>query len=179
LPCQAQASTSGPSKCRWEDAGSPSGRFASISEQACYITRCEKPYDFSPVRPCRAPSLSNALRSGAMKTPRSSTTIAVAISLFSTICVKAYGDDHTRAHLHRSLPSSAPIIPPARPLEWGNINILHTTDTYGWRLRHQKASLPEPNCTGDFAELASLVSPMKKVAKVSCNNIYTCMLCSR
>ena len=165
MTCQAQASTSGPSKCRWEHAGSPSGRFTSISEQACYIIRYAKPCDFSPVRPCRAPSLSNALRSGAMKSPRSTTTIFVAFSLPSTICVKAYGDDHTRAHLHKRLPSSAPIIPPTRPLEWGEIDVLHTINTYGWLLGHQKTSFPEPNCTGDFGELASLVSPMKKSRK--------------
>ena len=121
---------------------------------------------FLPVRPRRAPSPSNVLRSRAMRSPRSSTTIAVAFSLFSTICVKACGDDETHAHLHKRLPSSAPITPPTRPLEWGDINILHTTDTHGWLLGHQKTSFPEPNYSGDFGELASFVSHMKKIAKV-------------
>jgi len=108
-----------------------------------------------------------------MKAPRSgtATTIAVALSLLSTICVKACGDDHTHAHLHKRLPSSAPITPPTRPLEWGDINIIHTTDSHGWLLGHQKSSFPEPNYSGDFGEFASFVSHMKQIAKVSRGNI--------
>lgn len=37
------------------------------------------------------------------------------------------------------------LIPPSRPLQWGDINIIHTTDTHGWLLGHQKSSFPEPN----------------------------------
>ena len=45
----------------------------------------------------------------------------------------------------RRLQTPAPLTPPSRPLEWGDINILHTTDTHGWLLGHQKSSFPEPN----------------------------------
>jgi len=38
-----------------------------------------------------------------------------------------------------------PLTPPSRPLEWGDLNVIHTTDTHGWLLGHQKASWPEPN----------------------------------
>ena len=41
-----------------------------------------------------------------------------------------------------SVPS---LTPPSRPLQWGDINIIHTTDTHGWLLGHQKSSFPEPN----------------------------------
>ena len=34
---------------------------------------------------------------------------------------------------------------PSRPLVWGELNIIHTTDTHGWLLGHQKSSPPEPN----------------------------------
>jgi 2',3'-cyclic-nucleotide 2'-phosphodiesterase (5'-nucleotidase family) len=34
---------------------------------------------------------------------------------------------------------------PSRPLVWGEVNIIHTTDTHGWLLGHQKPSPPEPN----------------------------------
>lgn len=37
------------------------------------------------------------------------------------------------------------VTPPSRPLQWGDINIIHTTDTHGWLLGHQKTSFPEPN----------------------------------
>lgn len=102
-----------------------------------------------------------------MKSPRSSTTIAVALCLLFPLSVKACGGDHTHAHLHKRLPSSAPITSPTRPLEWGDINILHTTDTHGWLLGHQKASFPEPDYSGDFGEFASFISHMKQIAKVS------------
>jgi hypothetical protein len=116
-----------------------------------------------------------ALRSSKMKSPRSSTTIAVALSFLSTVCVKACGDDHTRARMHKRLPSSAPITPPTRPLEWGDINIIHTTDTHGWLLGHQKGSFPEPNYSGDFGGFASFVSHMKQTAKVINGNICICL----
>ncbi|KAJ8508200.1 hypothetical protein ONZ45_g9512 [Pleurotus djamor] len=70
-------------------------------------------------------------------------------------------DDHV--HEKRAIPSS-PLTPPHRPLEWGDINILHTTDTHGWLLGHQKASFPEPNYSGDFGDYASFVAHMKKIA---------------
>ena len=50
------------------------------------------------------------------------------------------GHDHSRR-----LQTSAPLTPPTRPLQWGDVNIIHTTDTHGWLLGHQKKSFPEPN----------------------------------
>ncbi|CCO30447.1 putative protein PB2B2,06c [Rhizoctonia solani AG-1 IB] len=53
---------------------------------------------------------------------------------------------------------------PSAPLEWGDINFLHTTDSHGWLLGHTKASLPEPNYSGDFGDFASFVTNMKQIA---------------
>ncbi|CCO29084.1 putative protein PB2B2,06c [Rhizoctonia solani AG-1 IB] len=53
---------------------------------------------------------------------------------------------------------------PTVPLEWGNINFLHTTDTHGWLLGHLHASPPEPNYSGDFGDFASFVEHMRKEA---------------
>ena len=54
------------------------------------------------------------------------------------------GDGHVHDHARRAAPSS-PLTPPSRALDWGDINILHTTDSHGWLLGHQKTSFPEPN----------------------------------
>ncbi|KAF8885967.1 Metallo-dependent phosphatase-like protein [Infundibulicybe gibba] len=55
--------------------------------------------------------------------------------------------------------------PPTRPLEWGDINIIHTTDSHGWLLGHQKPSFPEPNYSGDLGDFSSFVSHMKEIAE--------------
>ncbi|KAK0189115.1 Metallo-dependent phosphatase-like protein [Armillaria mellea] len=75
----------------------------------------------------------------------------------------ADGDRHVHEHPRRANPSS-PLTPPTRPLEWGDINIIHTTDTHGWLLGHQKASFPEPNYSGDLGDFASFVTHMKEIA---------------
>ncbi|THV06286.1 hypothetical protein K435DRAFT_789690 [Dendrothele bispora CBS 962.96] len=75
-----------------------------------------------------------------------------AISLFS----------HTLAVCRSSTPSG--LTPPTRPLQWGDINVIHTTDTHGWFLGHQKISFPESNYSGDLGDLAFFVSRMKEIA---------------
>lgn len=61
------------------------------------------------------------------------------------------GDDEARdgVHVHEYLGKreypQVPLTPPYRPLVWGDFNVIHTTDTHGWLLGHQKASFPEPN----------------------------------
>ncbi|KAF8885966.1 Metallo-dependent phosphatase-like protein [Infundibulicybe gibba] len=78
--------------------------------------------------------------------------------------VHACGDDHTHDHSRRATPS-AQLVPPTRPLEWGDINIIHTTDSHGWLLGHQKPSFPEPNYSGDLGDFSSFVSHMKEIAE--------------
>ncbi|KDR75573.1 hypothetical protein GALMADRAFT_248054 [Galerina marginata CBS 339.88] len=80
--------------------------------------------------------------------------------------VSACGD-HEEGHVHdhskRATPS-VPLPPPTRQLEWGDINIIHTTDSHGWLLGHQKTSFPEPNYSGTFGDFASFVTHMKEIA---------------
>ncbi|KAG9087391.1 hypothetical protein FRC06_002568 [Ceratobasidium sp. 370] len=54
---------------------------------------------------------------------------------------------------------------PTVPLQWGDFNVLHTTDTHGWLMGHLHASQPEPNYSGDLGDLASFVSHMKDTAR--------------
>lgn len=51
---------------------------------------------------------------------------------------------------------------PYRELEWGQVNIIHTTDTHGWLLGHQRE---EPSFSGDWGDLYSFVNRMKAEAK--------------
>jgi hypothetical protein len=53
----------------------------------------------------------------------------------------AHGHDHIEKREYPQFP----LIPPYRPLVWGDFNVIHTTDTHGWLLGHQKPSWPEPN----------------------------------
>jgi 2',3'-cyclic-nucleotide 2'-phosphodiesterase (5'-nucleotidase family) len=62
----------------------------------------------------------------------------------------ACAGDHARdVHVHEYMEKreypQVPLTPPYRPLVWGDFNVIHTTDTHGWLLGHQKASFPEPD----------------------------------
>ncbi|KAJ7272004.1 Metallo-dependent phosphatase-like protein [Mycena haematopus] len=94
--------------------------------------------------------------------------LALAFAAVALAC----GDDHIHAkrddgHVHdhakREYPT-AKLTPPSRPLTWGSLNIIHTTDSHGWLLGHQKTSFPEPNYSADFGDFASFVSNMKELA---------------
>jgi hypothetical protein len=111
-----------------------------------------------------------------------SVTAALAV-LGLTSSVFACGDDvaHTHEHSKRLAPQ-VPLTPPSSPLQWGDINVrlagirdvcartkdltqvIHTTDSHGWLLGHQKAAFPEPNYSGDFGDFASFVEHMKEIA---------------
>ncbi|KAI0943929.1 hypothetical protein AcV7_001880 [Taiwanofungus camphoratus] len=73
------------------------------------------------------------------------------------------GEEHDHVHQKRSYPQ-VPLTPPSSPLEWSDINIIHTTDSHGWLLGHQHTSFPEPNYSGDFGDFASFVTHMKEIA---------------
>ncbi|KAH9976377.1 Metallo-dependent phosphatase-like protein [Lactifluus volemus] len=74
--------------------------------------------------------------------------------------------DDGQAHIHvRHHEPSASLPLPSRPLVWGDVNIIHTTDSHGWLLGHQKPSFPEPNYSGDFGDFASFVAHMKEAAE--------------
>ncbi|CUA73945.1 putative protein PB2B2,06c [Rhizoctonia solani] len=67
------------------------------------------------------------------------------------------------------LRSAAKLTPgqPKGPLPWGDINILHTSDTHGWLLGHTKNQWPEPNYSGTYGDFISFVGHMKKLAEAS------------
>ncbi|CAE6495700.1 unnamed protein product [Rhizoctonia solani] len=73
--------------------------------------------------------------------------------------------DHVHLPVRRMQPGATPSATwPTAPLEWGNINFLHTTDTHGWLLGHLHTSPPEPNYSGDFGDFASFVEHMRNEA---------------
>ncbi|KAG1743960.1 Metallo-dependent phosphatase-like protein [Suillus paluster] len=80
----------------------------------------------------------------------------------------ACAGDHLRArdgHVHerRAYPP-VPLAPPSRPLVWGDLNVIHTTDSHGWLLGHQKSSWAEPYYSGDLGDFSSFVTHMKQIA---------------
>src|SRR5437762_2742605 len=50
---------------------------------------------------------------------------------------------------------------PKGPLEWGQVNFLHTTDTHGWLEGHVK----EENYGADWGDYVSFVKNMRAKAK--------------
>ncbi|EDN95454.1 hypothetical protein SS1G_11332 [Sclerotinia sclerotiorum 1980 UF-70] len=58
-------------------------------------------------------------------------------------------------------PSAPPAIPaPMRPLQWGQLNFLQTTDTHGWHAGH----LQEAQYSADWGDYISFAEQMKKQA---------------
>lgn len=45
-----------------------------------------------------------------------------------------------------------------RPLTWGDVVVVATTDIHGWYQGHLKASQPEPNYSGDWGDFSSFVT---------------------
>ncbi|KAE9403326.1 hypothetical protein BT96DRAFT_964523 [Gymnopus androsaceus JB14] len=100
---------------------------------------------------------------------RLSGTLRVLLSALTFIvAVNACGDDHDHSHDRRNayqkrlLPQTQLPVP-TRPLEWGDFNIIHTTDTHGWLLGHQHTSFPEPNYSGDLGDFSSFIALEKDV----------------
>jgi 2',3'-cyclic-nucleotide 2'-phosphodiesterase (5'-nucleotidase family) len=73
-------------------------------------------------------------------------------------------DAYAHEHLDKREYPQVPITPPYRPLVWGDFNVIHTTDTHGWLLGHQKLTFPEPDYSGDLGDFASFVTHMKEIA---------------
>ncbi|KAG1905071.1 Metallo-dependent phosphatase-like protein [Suillus fuscotomentosus] len=93
--------------------------------------------------------------------------ILLGLALCSTACAGDHlhaRDGHTHQHLERREYPQVPLTPPYRPLVWGDLNVIHTTDTHGWLLGHQKTSWAEPYYSGDLGDFASFVTHMKQIA---------------
>ncbi|KAJ6532285.1 Metallo-dependent phosphatase-like protein [Mycena vulgaris] len=63
-----------------------------------------------------------------------------------------------------SVGHSQRVSPPSRELQWGDINVIATTDTHGWLLGHTKESPPEPNYSGNWGDYSAFVTHMKELA---------------
>lgn len=67
----------------------------------------------------------------------------LAALVFSAVAFPDGGNEH-----HFRVPLASPLAIPTKPyreLIWGDLNIIHTTDTHGWLLGHNKSSPPESN----------------------------------
>ncbi|EJD02036.1 uncharacterized protein FOMMEDRAFT_134660 [Fomitiporia mediterranea MF3/22] len=92
--------------------------------------------------------------------------LVLSLSVFATTVSACSEHLHAHGHSHDYVKRGASLItPPTRPLVWGELNVIHTTDSHGWLLGHQKASPPEPNYSADFGDFASFVGHMKEIAK--------------
>ncbi|CAE6413839.1 unnamed protein product [Rhizoctonia solani] len=90
--------------------------------------------------------------------------LGLALVTKSVLACGGHGD-HMHLPTKRMQPGATPSTTwPTVPLEWGNINFLHTTDTHGWLLGHLHGSPPEPNYAGDFGDFASFVEHMRNEA---------------
>jgi len=92
-------------------------------------------------------------------------TAAIAIGA-AQACESCYGEpEHdvvlTR-HVRRTQPDAQNATTgPKGPLEWGQINFLHTTDTHGWLEGHIK----EQNYGADWGDFVSFTKGMRAKAK--------------
>ena len=87
------------------------------------------------------------------------------ITRTAVACDGCYGPQSHDVTLTRHRPRMQPdaqnaVSSPKAPLEWGQINFLHTTDTHGWLEGHLK----EQNYGADWGDFVSLVSNLNKTA---------------
>lgn len=90
----------------------------------------------------------------------------VLLSAAATLaCDSCYGpanyDIHTR-HVRRQQPEALNATTgPRAPLEWGQLNFMHTTDTHGWMAGHLK----EQNYGADWGDFVSFTKRMRGRAR--------------
>lgn len=89
---------------------------------------------------------------------------ALRSALLAEACNDCYGPQNdvilTR-HVRRMQPESlGATTGPKGPLEWGQINFLHTTDTHGWLEGHLK----EQNYGADWGDYVSFTKAMRSKA---------------
>ncbi|KAK7192284.1 calcineurin-like phosphoesterase [Paraphaeosphaeria sporulosa] len=89
-----------------------------------------------------------------------------ALAATALACDSCYGepahDVVLTRHVRRMQPEAQNAISgPRGPLEWGQVNFLHTTDTHGWLEGHLK----EQNYGADWGDYVSFTKGMKKKAR--------------
>lgn len=79
-------------------------------------------------------------------------------------CDSCYGPSnpviHQRLSRRQQPESLNATTPPKKPLEWGQLNFLHTTDTHGWLEGHLK----ERNYGADWGDFVSFTRHMRHMA---------------
>ena len=93
-------------------------------------------------------------------------TLPLAALLLAQAASACDGSDHAHADLLQRRSQRGATQPSGpnslvRPLTWGDVNILHTTDIHGYYQGHLKSSQPEPNYSADFGDYASFVEHMR------------------
>ncbi|KAF9582660.1 hypothetical protein BGW38_010923, partial [Lunasporangiospora selenospora] len=92
----------------------------------------------------------------------------VSLSLLAASVTYAHDEDHGHVegphfeHLQKRVQPGVPQ-PKAtdlRPLEWGDLNVISTTDTHGWLAGHVK----EASYSADFGDFSSFLSHMREQA---------------
>jgi 2',3'-cyclic-nucleotide 2'-phosphodiesterase (5'-nucleotidase family) len=95
-----------------------------------------------------------------MLVPFSALLSAITVSA----CGSCYGptnyDIHSRAVRRQQPEALDATTKPRAPLEWGQLNFLHTTDTHGWLEGHLK----EQNYGADWGDYVSFTRRMKQKA---------------
>ena len=96
---------------------------------------------------------------------RVSTLVACVVNFASALaCDGCYGpqNDVMTRNVRRMQPDAENATTgPRGPLEWGQINFLHTTDTHGWLEGHIK----EQNYGADWGDFVSFSKGMKQKAR--------------
>jgi hypothetical protein len=74
---------------------------------------------------------------------------------------KCKSNENQRRLVRRMQPDAhAAVSLPRAPLRWGDLNVLHTTDTHGWLEGHLK----EPNYGADWGDFVSFAAHMRRKA---------------
>lgn len=86
------------------------------------------------------------------------------LSSFASTCDDCYGPSdpiqHPRYSRRMQPEALNATIAPTRPLEWGQLNFLHTTDTHGWLEGHLK----EQNYGADWGDFVSFSRRLRHTA---------------
>ena len=91
--------------------------------------------------------------------------IALTRLLFiASACDDCYGPfdllQHSRLSRRMQPGALNATVSPSRPLEWGQLNFLHTTDTHGWLEGHLK----EQNYGADWGDFVSFTKDLQQKA---------------